>query len=440
MKTEQKKCLGEFLRYALMNVSGMIGLSCYILADTFFVATGLGADGLAALNLAIPVYSLVHGTGLMLGMGGATRYAIFRGQGADSNGNRVFFVTLCLSVCFMAAYMSSGLFLSEKIASFLGADEAVFSMTETYLKVILLFAPAFLLNDILLCFVRNDGNPRLSMTAMLTGSMSNILLDYIFIFPMNMGIFGAVLATGMAPLISMAVMSSYFIRKKNHFRPERGEWRAAMPGSIFSLGFPSLVTEVSSGLVIVVFNMIILRLQGNTGVAAYGVIANISLVVIAVYTGVAQGMQPILSRSYGRGRMDESRYTFFFGICSVVILTAVIYPLISVFAAQIAAAFNSENNRQLGELAVSGMRIYFTAVPFAGFNIILSIYFTSMERALPAQIISLLRGFVLIVPLTVLLSLTMGITGVWMSFPAAEAIVSLTGLAFLSGKRNRKTK
>ena len=257
---------------------------------------------------------------------------------------------------------------------------------------------------------------------------------------MNMGIFGAVLATGMAPLISMAVMSSYFIRKKNHFRPERGEWRAAMPGSIFSLGFPSLVTEVSSGLVIVVFNMIILRLQGNTGVAAYGVIANISLVVIAVYTGVAQGMQPILSRSYGRGRMDESRYTFFFGICSVVILTAVIYPLISVFAAQIAAAFNSENNRQLGELAVSGMRIYFTAVPFAGFNIILSIYFTSMERALPAQIISLLRGFVLIVPLTVLLSLTMGITGVWMSFPAAEAIVSLTGLAFLSGKRNRKTK
>ena len=124
----------------------------------------------------------------------------------------------------------------------------------------------------------------------------------------------------------------------------------------------------------------------------------------------------------------------------MVILTAVIYPLISVFAAQIAAAFNSENNRQLGELAVSGMRIYFTAVPFAGFNIILSIYFTSMERALPAQIISLLRGFVLIVPLTVLLSLTMGITGVWMSFPAAEAIVSLTGLAFLSGKRNRKTK
>ena len=440
MKTEQKKCLGEFLRYALMNVSGMIGLSCYILADTFFVATGLGADGLAALNLAIPVYSLVHGTGLMLGMGGATRYAIFRGQGADSNGNRVFFVTLCLSVCFMAAYTASGLFLSEKIASFLGADEAVFSMTETYLKVILLFAPAFLLNDILLCFVRNDGNPRLSMAAMLTGSMSNILLDYIFIFPMNMGIFGAVLATGMAPLISMAVMSSYFIRKKNHFRPERGEWKAAMPGSIFSLGFPSLVTEVSSGLVIVVFNIIILRLQGNTGVAAYGVIANISLVVIAVYTGVAQGMQPILSRSYGRGRMDESRYTFFFGICSVAILTAVIYPLISVFAAQIAAVFNSENNRQLGELAVSGMRIYFTAIPFAGFNIILSIYFTSMERALPAQIISLLRGFVLIVPLTVLLSLTMGITGVWMSFPAAEAIVSLTGLAFLSGKRNRKTK
>ena len=141
--------------------------------------------------------------------------------------------------------VAAGFFLSGDITSLLGADRAVFSMTKTYLRVIMLFAPAFILNDICICFVRNDGNPRLSMFAMLTGSLSNIILDYLFIFPLDMGIFGAVLATGMAPVISMLVLSIHWLKGKNRFHLQKTGMSPELIFSILPLGFPSLITELA---------------------------------------------------------------------------------------------------------------------------------------------------------------------------------------------------
>ena len=177
------------MRYTSLNVLGMIGLSCYILADTFFIARGLGSDGLAALNIAIPVYSFVHGCGMMLGMGGATKYSIFRGRKWNRRGNRIFTNTAYLVGIFALIFVLMGLGFSGNITSLLGADGEIFEMTKTYLMVVLLFAPAFMTNDFLLCFVRNDGNPGLAMTAMLTGSFANIILDYVFIFSNENGNF-----------------------------------------------------------------------------------------------------------------------------------------------------------------------------------------------------------------------------------------------------------
>ena len=175
-----------------------------------------------------------------------------------------------LGQCAYSCYTLAGLFCSGQIVRLLGADDTVFQMTNTYLRVMLLFSPAFLLNNLLQCFVRNDGNPSLSMAAMIIGSLSNVVLDYIFIFPMRMGILGAILATGMAPLISMAVLSSCFIKRKNQFHLVRCGFGGKRTAEILFNGVPSLITEASSGIVMVVFNFIILRLGGNVGVAAFG--------------------------------------------------------------------------------------------------------------------------------------------------------------------------
>lgn len=422
-------CLREFVRYALLNVLGMMGLSCYILADTFFIAQGLGANGLTALNLAIPVYSFIHGSGLMMGIGGATKYALLRGQRAAGEANALYVNTLYLAAGLAAAFTLAGGLFSGPLTGLLGAGPQVFAMTQTYLRVLLLFSPAFMINDIVICFVRNDGDPRLSMLAMVGGSLSNILLDYVFIFPLRMGMFGAVLATGLAPLISLLILSGHWRRGRNGFGLCRAPFRARLARPVLSLGLPSLIAEVASGVVMVVFNALLLRLRGNVGVAAYGVVANLSLVVWAVYTGVAQGMQPLVSRACGRRDGAEARQVLNYAAVSVLGLSGAVYLAVYGLAGPIARIFNSEESVQLQEIAVHGLRLYFTAAPFAGLNIVLSLFFTSAGRARPAHLISLLRGLVVIVPMALALARLAGLTGVWLALPATECLVALVGLA-----------
>ncbi|MBO5069073.1 MAG: MATE family efflux transporter [Roseburia sp.] len=423
----------DYTKYASLNVLGMLGLSCYILADTFFISNGLGTNGLTALNLAIPIYSFIHGSGLMLGMGGATKYAIAKSQEKPHAANRIFTNTIILGAAFALFFMLLGIFFSQTITTLLGANEQVFEMTNTYLKVILLFAPAFLMNDIFICFVRNDGAPGLSMTAMVTGSLSNILLDYILIFPCGMGILGAVLATGLTPIISMSILAKHGLQKQNEFHFIKIKPSLPLSLESISLGFPSLITEVSSGVVMIVFNQIILGLQGNVGVAAYGVIANLSLVVIAIYTGIAQGVQPLISLAHGSGSNSDIRSLLRYAMITMILVSATIYAPIYLFAEPITIIFNSENNWLLQEIATRGLRLYFTAIPFAGFNIIIPVFFTSTERPLPAHVLSLLRGLILIIPLAFLLANLLGIVGVWLAFPAAEAIVALLGIVLYWG-------
>lgn len=427
--------LKEFFRYVSLNVLGMIGLSCYILADTFFISRGLGAKGLTALNLAIPIYSFVNGCGLMLGMGGATKYSVFKGKKEERQGNSSFFHVILSALFLSLLFMITGIFFSGKIALALGADREVYEMTKTYLCIILLFSPAFIYNDIFVCFVRNDGSPALSMTAMFAGSFSNIILDYILIFPFGLGILGAVLATGCAPVISMCILLRHKISGKNHICLEKSRFSPKFLAGILSLGLPSLITEVASGIVMIVLNVLILKFLGSTGVAAYGIVANLSLVVTAIYTGIAQGLQPLASRSYGKGEKEDITKLLKYAVVFVFLLSGFIYLAFFFAAEPIASVFNSEGNEKLQNIAVTGMKLYFTSIPFMGLNIILSAFFTSTEKALPAQGISLSRGLFLILPAAFLLSLLFGMTGLWLACPVTELVVSAMGILYYFAKK-----
>ena len=324
--------------------------------------------------------------------------------------------------------MAVGLLASEALTGLLGADEEIFDMTRTYLQVMLLFAPAFILNDLFVCFVRNDGDPRLAMIATAAGSIANIFLDYFFMFPLGMGIFGAVLATGLSPVIGILILIPHWMKKTRGFHLVKASLSGQRTGVIFSLGFPSLLGQFATGIVMIVFNAIILGLTGNTGVAAYGVIANISLVVVGIYTGMAQGIQPLVSREYGRGNRRKETAFLSYDLWAMVLISLVLYAVLFFFADPITAVFNSEGDESLQKIASEGLKIYFTSMVFVGYNIIISMYFTSVERALPAHIISLLRGFVLIVPMAFLLSALLGMWGVWLTFPATELLVFVTGV------------
>ncbi len=354
----------DFFRYIFANIISSIGVSVYILIDTFFISKGLGADGLAALNLSLPVFSFLNGFGLMLGMGGGSIFSMLYCRTERRETDRVFTNAFFCLVLIAVLFEAAGLFLSGQITHLLGADDSVFALSHEYLKTILLFSPAFLLNNLPVCFLRNDCAPKLAMLGILSGSLANVVLDYVFIFTLGMGMRGAALATSIAPFVSMAIMSLHFLTGWNAFslRLMRPSW--SIIREIVSLGLHAFFTELSGGLVILVFNFVIYRLMGNTGIAAYGVIANIAIVFTAVFIGLASGVQPLMCRYHGRSADSAIKYLLRLSVVTAVILAVLSYIIVFVHTSLIVSVFNGSDDGMMREIAENGLRSYFLYHPY----------------------------------------------------------------------------
>lgn len=418
---------GEFRRYAAPGVLGMIGISCYILADTFFVATGTGSLGLAALNIAIPAYNLMNGLGLMVGVGGATHYSLCRAQGDAAEADRTFTHTLLLGLCIALVFVLTGTFGVVPLSRLLGANAETLDMTAVYLRLLLCFAPFFVTNNIMIAFVRNDGEPGRAMAGMIAGSLFNIVFDWVFIFPCGLGMFGAALATGASPLVSLLVLSGHLRRPSRGFHLRRERLRPRLLPRICAPGLSSLVSELASGITLLLINLVLLRIAGNTAVAAYGVIANLALVESAIFTGLSTGVQPLISRSAEADRRRLLRWT----VTTALVISALMYVLVFVFASPITAVFNSEHDPALAACAIPGLRIYFAGFLAACINIIAAAYFSAAGQASRGFIISLVRSIIAIPPVLFALSALLGVTGVWLTFPAVEALACVLSLLFI---------
>ncbi len=420
----------KFLEYVTTNVMSMIGMSIYILADTYFISKGLGANGLTSLNLALPIYNFIEGTGQMIGIGGASMFIVHRYQNKRALSDRVFTTSITTGILFGIVFVLMGIFGADMITRTLRADSEVYDMTRTYLRMILLFSPAFITNNILSAFVKNDGEPKLAMAGMLAGSIFNSIFDYIFIFPLNMGILGAVTATVCAPVVGMLTLSLHFIRKKNSFSYNAALYKLQLVPSILSRGIPTLITEMATGIVMIVFNSLILGLIGNVGVAAYGIILNVHLVVIAVFNGVAQGSQPLFGSLYAKNDKHGLKLTLRYAFTAVGLLSTIVYIAAFFFPEQLVSIFNSEQNTAMATLAVHGFRIYFIGTFFLGCNIVMLIYYISMGRERIALLMSLSRGVILVLPLAIILSSLLGIDGIWITAPITEVVVFITGMLY----------
>ena len=426
----------QFFKYVSQNIFGLLGTSCYILADTYFIAQAAGTDGVTLLNLCLPIYNLIFAFGSMIGLGAATRYAILRAQG-DARAQR-YFSNAIFSVCILAVpFMLVGIFRPDGLLRLMGGDADIVALGMNYARIFLMFTPFFMCNYVVASFVRNDGDPSLAMVATLSGSLFNVVFDYIFIFPMGLGLPGAALATAISPILSIAVCSAHFIKKSNTITFVRKAPSVRLLAQSCQLGISGFVGELSSGVTTTVFNFLLLRLAGNVAVAAYGVVANFALVATAIFNGVAQGAQPRVSQCYGKNEMAGARKLLLLGCGTALGLAALLYGVVFGYTDALTALFNSENSALMAAFAHSGMRIYFVGYFFAGCNIVAAGYLGAVNRPAEASITSLCRGMVAIVVCSLVLSALFGMNGVWAAFPVSEAITLALTVFLLKRKAGR---
>lgn len=404
----------QFFKYVFQNVAGMIGVSVYILADTFFISVCSGANGITVLNLALPIYGLIFAIGSMVGVGSATRFAIRKAQGKKDID--FYFTQAVIWDCILSIpFMLLGIFAPEQVLRFMGADAVIMELGKSYVRIFMTAAPFFMVNYVFTAFTRNDNAPTTAMIGSIAG-------DYIFMFPMGLGLTGAALATVFSPVITSLVCSVHCLGKNSGVR---FRWKLPSVRQMFSccgLGVSAFVGEISSAVTTTIFNFLILGIAGNVGVAAYGVVVNLSLIAMAIFNGISQGVQPLTSKSYGHGNKDGVRTLLKLGIFVSLAVETVIVAVVWNFTDTLVDIFNSEGNESLLCLAHDGLRLYFLGYLFAGINILLVSYFAATARVKQAFVASVLRGALAIAVCAVVMAKLWGIYGVWLSFLVSEIL------------------
>ena len=413
----------KFVGYVSQNILGMIGISAYILADTFFISKAEVAAGITALNLVLPIYGLIFGIGAMLGVGSAIRFNILRAR-KDESADEYFSNALIYAVIFGLIFIVGGIFIPDRIMEWMGGDAQIVAVGTPYTRIFLLFAPFFMGNHICNAFVRNDKNPNLAMKATLFSSLFNIVMDYVLMFPLGLGMAGAAWATACSPIVGILICCRHFFSKRCTIKLV---WKLPSVKHLITackLGTSAFIGEISSGVTTAIFNFLILELAGNDGVAAYGVVANTSIVAISIFNGVSQGAQPLFSQFYGRGDDRAVRKILKMAVGTAIVLALAVVISAGVLAEPLVRIFNSENNVQMAAYGVEGVRIYFVGFLFAGFNIVGAGYLGATENSGWAFVTSIMRGIVAISVCAFVLARIFGMTGIWMAFPAAELLTA----------------
>ncbi len=401
----------QFVRYVSQNMLGMLGMSLYILADTFFISKAVGANGITALNLVLPLYNLIFAIGAMIGVGSAIRFTVERNKGIKE-AEGYFFHALAWGAIISLIFILAGACFPGQVIHALGGDTDIVNTGFSYTRIFLMFAPFFMWNHIITAFVRNDGDPSIAMFATLGSNLFNIVFDYVLMFPCGLSMAGAALATALSPIVSILICMRHFCSGRNTviLKPVRLSLRKLL----FScqVGVSAFVGEISSGVITVAFNTIILGLSGNIGVAAYGVVANFSLFAVALFNGIPQGSHPLISRFYGQGDWKNLHIVIGLALKTALCTAVIVLILIQIWA----------------ELAKQGLRLYFTGFLFAGINIVGTNILSAVESVQWAFISSISRGFVAILIFAFLLSSLFGMPGVWLAFPCAEFVTMLLTL------------
>lgn len=420
-RLDQDFTLGGLLYFALPTTIMMLVTSLYTIVDGVLTSRLVGENALAAINIAYPAISVMLAVGIMLGTGGSAVVGHRMGAGDMEGARRTFGFLALTAVCAGAVFTLAGCLGAEQLARLLGASDVLMADTVTYLRIQLMFAPMAMLQLLFESFFVTAGRPGLGLGLTVAAGVTNGVLDWLYMGPLEMGIAGAAIATVTGYCIPAVCGVTFFLLRKHglHFGKPELQWR--LLGRACFNGSSEMVTNLSTAVTTFFFNAIMLELLGEPGVAAITIVLYAQFLLIALFLGFSMGVAPVFSFNHGAERYDRLRAVFAHCARFILLGALAIFAAAQLLAPVIVGVF-SPAGTQVYDLALGGFRLFAPAFLFAGVNIFASALFTALGDGKRSALISFARTFGFLMAGLLLLPRLLGVPGVWLAVPAAEAL------------------
>lgn len=420
-----------FLHYAIPSVIGMLAVTSAGIIDGIFIGNYVGSTALAAVNISMPAWAVFAAVVFMLAVGGSVRCGKYLGEGNGEAASAIFSKTVI--AIFALGVLISGLCLLflDQVVTLLGANQELHGLVRSYMQIILYFAPVLIVALTLDYFVRADGRPLLASAALVSFAVLNIGLNWLFIGQWGWGIEGAAWATALAESFIFFILLVHWFSPRCSLKlvAVREGW-----GELLSAawnGFSEFANELSIGLVTLLFNWVMITRLGVEGVAAFTIIGYLLMIGIEVSYGIAESMQPTVSKNLGARQPKRIKQFIMTGLITSSAVGLLVSALFLLAPNMLVTAFLSEGEQATEAIALAFIAVFWPAFLFNGMNITLSSCFTALHKPIPSAVIAVMRSLVLPVAGLMLLPRWFGDTGVFMAIPLSEALTFVVAMALM---------
>lgn len=430
--------LGRLFRFCLPSIVMMVFTSIYGVVDGYFVSNYVGKTPFAAVNLIMPFLMILGGVGFMIGTGGSALVAKYLGEQNNDQARRVFSMMLIVTLILGVSTSALGIIFAENVAQLLGADSELLPYCVTYARTCLIFNTMFMLQNVFQSFLVTAERPKMGLAVVIAAGCTNMLLDFLFIAVFELDVVGAALATGLSQTVGGLLPLIFFLRRNNgsklHMVRTRLEFRPILQAC--ANGASELMTSISSSIVSMLYNFQLLRLAGQDGVSAYGVLMYVQFIFAAVYIGYAIGTAPITGYNYGAQNHAELKNIRRKSI-KVTLTAGVIMVIIAELLAPVLAGIFVGYDKDLFGMTVHAFRLFSFTFLLSGFNIWCSSFFTALNNGAVSAAVSFLRTLVFQLAAVLILPIFLKLDGVWISVAFAEVCAFVISLLFLIAKKKK---
>ena len=416
-----------YFKYLVAASGSAMVASIFGMVDAMMVGKYHGPSGNAALAVFNPLWSIIYSLGLLAGIGGSVLFANDRGRQNEKEAQEYFTLSILYGITLSAlAMLGIGLF-NEPLFRFFGADEELLILAQKYLKPIFFAIPCCVFSNILSAYLRNDGNPGLATKAVIIGGIFNVFGDYFCVFTLDMGIFGAGLATATGQYVAIFIMLTHFASKRNTLRLVKVNYAFRKIGKISLTGFSTAINDLAMGIIGILFNRQIMTHLGSDALAVYGIITQITAFAQCLAYGAGQAAQPIISQNYGAGQHSRIKECLKYGLYTCGAM-GIFWTSAMLLRPNVFVNFFMNPTPSVMEIAPGILRAYGISYILLPFNLFATYYFQAMMKPSISMIASLARGAVVSGAMILLLPLIFGADSIWYALLITETLVAIYGV------------